>query len=308
MNHLSVMHCLRRNLHITLSAIILLWGFKPTFIFSATISDSTITTFDKIVTRDGQEFVGTIQTESDSSIIIITPSGTKMEVVKSQIVSRKKFNGQLVDGQIWFPDPTRSIYMFSPSAYSIGNSRSYCRDFCLIFPSYNRGFGNHISVQLGAFWFPGMVADNIPLVGSVKLSLPDVSFLKLAGGIMYIRLPKLFEAEGNFGTGFTFVTGTMGNNQSHGSASLGWGFVQNEGKWEFMDRPILVLASNIRLSNNFALVYEGWFIPENELQNQPMLASLRFLGRKFSFDFGALFIMEREGLPTPIINFAYAID
>ena len=55
-----------------------------------------------------------------------------------------------------------------------------------------------------------------------------------------------------------------------------------------MDRPILTLAGNYRASNRFALIYEGWFLPDWESESQPIMGSLRFLGKDFSFDFGGL--------------------
>ena len=199
------------------------------------------------------------------------------------------------------------MYMFAPSAFPIGDQKSYCRDFCLFFPSYNSGFGDNISVQLGAFWFPGMMIEDMPLVGSVKISLPSFAKAQFAGGIMYIRFPG-FDDGTSMGMGFTFVTGTIGDNFTHASASLGWGYTQFEGEWDFMNDPILVLAGNYRMSDNFALVYEGWFLPDWEVDTQPMMGSLRFFGKRFSFDFGGLFFLDMEGLPFPLINFTYYLN
>ena len=47
-------------------------------------------------------------------------------------------------------DPNKSLYLFAPSAFPIGNKEKYCRDFCVFFPSYNIGLGNY-SMQFGAF-------------------------------------------------------------------------------------------------------------------------------------------------------------
>ena len=68
------------------------------------------------------------------------------------------------DGRIFRADPNKSLYIFAPSAFPIENKKSYCRDFCVFFPSYNRGFSNNFSLQLGAFVVPGMSFDDVPIV------------------------------------------------------------------------------------------------------------------------------------------------
>ena len=261
----------------------------------------------EIITRDGNEYIGEIVSENEQEIVLKTPSDITLTIPKNKILKRNEFSGKVVEGKLFRPDPNKSMYMFAPSAFPIGDQKSYCRDFCLFFPSYNSGFGDNISVQLGAFWFPGMMIEDMPLVGSVKISLPSFAKAQFAGGIMYIRFPG-FDDGTSMGMGFTFVTGTIGDNFTHASASLGWGYTQFEGEWDFMNDPILVLASNYRMSDNFALVYEGWFLPDFEVDFQPMMGSLRFFGKRFSFDFGGLFFLDMEGLPFPLINFTYYLN
>ncbi len=262
----------------------------------------------EIITYDGNEFIGEIVSENEQEIVIKTLSGITLTIPKFSILKRNEFQGKVVEGKIWRADPNKSMYMFAPSAFPIEDKKSYCRDFCLFFPSYNRGFGNTVSVQIGAFWFPGIGLGNTPLVGSIKMSLPSFSIFQFAGGMMYVRLPSFDDGSSSTGMGFTFVTGTIGDNFTHASASLGWGYIQHEGDWEFMNDPILVLAGNYRNSDSFAFIYEGWFFPKGEIKNQPMMGSLRFLGKRFSFDFGGLFFLDMEGLPFPIINFAYYLN
>lgn len=283
----------------------------------------------EIITRDGNEYIGEIVSENEQEIVLKTPSDITLTIPKNKILKRNKFSGKVVEGKLFRPDPNKSMYMFAPSAYPIGDQKSYCRDFCLFFPSFNRGFGNNISVQMGAFWFPGAPIDQIPLVGSVKISSPSDEKAQFAGGIMYIRFPG-FDDGSSTGMGFTFITGTIGDNFTHASASLGWGYTRSEGdnnepqefsnsatsrsnsnQWEFMDDPILVLAGNFRMSDNFALVFEGWFTPEKTIIDDiaPKMVSIRFFGKRFSFDLGGLILFpDWEGLPFPLINFTYYLN
>ena len=260
-----------------------------------------------IITRDGKGYIGEIVSENEQEIVLKTPSDITLTIPKNKILKRNEFSGKVVEGKLFRPDPNKSMYMFAPSAYPIGDQKSYCRDFCLFFPSFNGGFGNNISVQLGAFWFPGVPIERTPLVGSVKISSPSDEKAQFAGGIMYIRFPGSRSGSSR-GMGFTFVTGTIGDNFTHASASLGWGYTQDKDGWEFMDEPIFVLAGNFRTSENFALVFEGWFTPEQTIIDDmaPKMVSIRFFGKQFSFDFGGLYLFpDWEGLPFPLINFTY---
>ncbi|MBC8402109.1 MAG: hypothetical protein H8E14_11535 [Candidatus Marinimicrobia bacterium] len=267
--------------------------------------DAPNTVLHEILTTDNVEYLGEITSENDSTLTLKAPSGITVTIPLSSIVSRTVFEGDVKEGKVWRPDPNKSMYLFAPSAFPIESGNSYCRDFCLFFPSYNFGVGDVISAQVGAFWFPGMPLENTPLIASGKYSFINFKKIKMAAGIMYLSFPGFDEGE-RFGTGFTFVTGTLGDRFSHLSGSLGWGFVQTEGNWKFMERPILVVAGNRRTTNTTALVAEIWLPPELDLEMVPIMASVRFFGKKISVDIGGLWTTNMEGLlPMPLINFTY---
>ena len=260
----------------------------------------------EIVTTDGIEYLGVIISENDTTITLEAPSGIKVTIPVTAIASRSDFEGDVKEGKIWRPDPNKSMYLFAPSAFPIDSGRAYCRDFCLFFPSYNFGVGDVVSIQLGAFWFPGMPLENTPLVASGKFSFINFEKIKMAAGFMYLTIPGIADEGESFGTGFTFVTGTVGNRYSHLSGSVGWGFVQADGEWAFMERPILVVAGNQRTTNTTALVAELWLPPEMDFEMVPIMFAVRFFGRKISVDLGGLWTTNMEGiLPVPLINFTY---
>ena len=280
---------------------------QPLILANQKVADSTRKNLlVEIITNDRNEFIGYLNAENNETITIKTLDGINITIPKNTILRKTDFAGKAESGRIFREDPNKSLYMFAPSAFPIGQDKSYCRDFCVFFPSYNKGYGQNISVQLGGFWLPGMLPWDAPLVGSIKLSLPSISITQLAGGIMYVRMPF----EDDFATGFTFLTGTIGNNFTHMSATLGWGYGRDGDNWNFMDRPILTLAGNYRASNRFALIYEGWFLPDRVSESQPIMGSLRFLGKDFSFDFGGLttFNLLGENFILPIVNFAYYLN
>ena len=256
----------------------------------------------EIETKDGNIFLGTLLEETEDNYKIITNDGIEINVPKSLVKKFEAIETTEVGGEVWRADPNKSMYLFAPSAFPIENNKSYCRDFCLFFPSYNRGFGNSFSLQFGAFIFPGMDISSLPIIISGKYSLPKTGSAGLAAGIMYVSLPG---EDISFGTGIVFGTATLGNRFTHFSASLGWGYFRDEDEWEFADEPMLVLAGNLRASNSIAIVVEYWKFPNIDIEDLPLMVSTRFIGRKFAVDVGTFLHKDMEGIPFPLINFTY---
>ena len=259
----------------------------------------------EIETNDGNIFLGEVVEETSEGyrlktqdgIVILVPSESIKSVNSVKTITSKK-------GDIWRADPNKSLYLFSPSAYPIDKNKSYCRDFCLVFPSYNRGYGNNFSLQAGAVVVPGLPFVNTPIVLSGKFSLPKkAESVRLAGGMMYVSFPI---DDAPFGLGFAFGTATFGNRFTHFSTTLGWGYVRNDKDWRFAEKPILVVAGNRRISNTFALVAEYWLPPEvDDPTDLPLAISARFIGRRIAVDVGAFLLIDMPGLPIPLINFTY---
>jgi hypothetical protein len=265
-----------------------------TIIYSQDIQTVTI------ITSDGSEIIGKIIEESDINYKIETISGIVMTIPKNIVSEIESYKGVIKEGKLYNPDPNKSIYIFSPSAFPIGKGNKYFRDFWIVFPSVNFGLSDVFSLQVGGIWLPGIDLEHIPLIGSIKASFYQKEKFSLASGLMYTKIADL-------GAGFIFTTSTYGDNFNHTSLSLGWGYGRFDNEWEIMDRPIVVIAGNYRLSQSFALVTENWILPELALDEIPLSLSMRFLGKKFSVDIGALIIlaMLEEGLPIPLLNFTY---
>ena len=266
----------------------------------------------EIQTKDGNIFLGKISHSTEKFIQIHTKDSLFIEVPKSKIIAIDTIYTRNNDGLLLRADPNKSLYIFAPSAFPIEQNKSYCRDFCVFFPSYNKGLKNNISVQIGAFIFGPMPIAMTPLVFSGKYSLPNSKKtenfnLSYALGVMYVRMPFSDSSNSGYGFGVSFGTVTIGNRFNHASFSMGMGYSNSDGDWEFADRPLLNFAGNKRLSNKLAIVGEQWIFPDIDLKNSPLLLSARLIGRKFTFDFGGLFTAGSllETLPMPIVNITY---
>ncbi len=264
-----------------------------------------------IITTDGSEIIGTIIEETDVEYKIATPAGLTIGVPKSAVFKVKSFDGMVKEGKLFRTDPNKSMYLFAPSAFPIETGNKYCRDFCVFFPSINYGINNIVSLQAGFVWVPTLKLENIPLIGSIKATVFQKEKFGLAGGAMYVKIPDFSDDNDDFSTsgggGFLFATGTYGDRFNHGSLLVGWGYGHYDGEWELMERPIVVLAGNFRVSNSIAIVTENWFPPDLEFSQFPFMVAGRFFGERIAVDVGAIIIIDAisEGLPIPIINFTY---
>ena len=97
----------------------------------------------EIETNDGNIFLGTIIEENEDGYTLKTQDGIQISVPLSYVKNVSIIETAEVEGQVWRADPNKSMYLFAPSAFPIEKQKVYCRDFCLVFPSYNRGFGNN---------------------------------------------------------------------------------------------------------------------------------------------------------------------
>ena len=143
----------------------------------------------EIETKDGNIFLGTLLEETEDNYKIKTNDGIEINVPKSSVKSFNAIATAEFGDEVWRADPNKSMYLFAPSAFPIENNKSYCRDFCLFFPSYNRGFGNGFSMQFGAFIVPEMDFSNLPIIISGKFSSPQVGSARAAAGVMYVSVP-----------------------------------------------------------------------------------------------------------------------
>ncbi|MFC1786254.1 hypothetical protein ACFLZA_02695, partial [Candidatus Neomarinimicrobiota bacterium] len=228
-----------------------------------------------IITTDGSELIGYIIEETTTEYQVKTPAGLTVSVPKSAVFKMTEFEGLVKEGKLYRTDPNKSMYLFAPSAFPIETGNKYCRDFCVFFPSINYGINDIISLQAGFVWVPSLKLDQIPLIGSIKATVYQEDKIGLAGGAMYVRIPDLSEDNTEFNTsgggGFLFASGTYGNRFNHGSLLIGWGYGHSDGDWELMDRPIVVLAGNFRVSNTIAIVTENWFPPDLEFGQFPFM-------------------------------------
>lgn len=260
-----------------------------------------------VKTMDYNSYLGTINYTTDDSLSMTTYDSEIINLSQSEVVAMYDFEGRIKRGRIQRKDPNASFYLFSPSAFATTNGNLYCRDFCLFYPSVNYGIANIVSIQVGAFWYPGMDYENIPYVGNLKFTAFESDIVSIAGGVSYIHLPLTDDQE-LYSAGYGYATLTFGNRYNHVSLSTGWGYVQDESEWHQLDKPIVVLAANLRIFNSMSFMTENWIIPDKDIEDSLLSASLRFFGRQIALDIGAIFSVKsiQDNIePIPVVNITY---
>ncbi len=258
-------------------------------------------------TTDYKSYIGIIEKEDSDSIAIKTYKGDNYTFANSNMLLSFPFTGRIKNGRLQKRDPNSSFYLFSPSAFAIENGKLFCRDFCLFYPSLNYGLANIVSVQAGLFWYPGMDYGNTPYVGNLKITVFETNIFSFAAGVTYVNLPVI-QKERIYSTGFAFVTGTFGNRYNHASVSAGWGYIQKESEWQREDKPIIIVAGNLRLLDFASFVTENWFFPDEKFEDSLLTMALRFFGRQIAVDLGATFTVnsiQEKVAPIPVINITY---
>ena len=149
------------------------------------LSDTNTIQSIEITTSDGNIFIGTLIEEDENSYRIVTNSGINIDVPKSSVKEVNYIQLSRYEEGLYRPDPNKSMYLFAPSAYQIGDDNSYIRDFQVFFPSYNRGFKENISVQAGALTFPFMPLKYVPVILSTKYSFPKKNNIQFSTCLLY---------------------------------------------------------------------------------------------------------------------------
>ena len=258
-------------------------------------------------TTDYKSYIGIIEKEDSDSIAIKTYKGDNYTFANSNMLLTFPFTGRIKNGRLQKRDPNSSFYLFSPSAFAIENGKLFCRDFCLFYPSLNYGLANIVSAQAGLFWYPGMDYGNTPYVGNLKITAFETNIFSFAAGVTYVNLP-IIKKEKIYSTGFAFITGTFGNRYNHASVSAGWGYIQKESEWQREDKPIIIVAGNLRLLDFASFVTENWFFPDEKIEDSLLTMALRFFGRQMAVDLGATFTVnsiQEKVAPIPVINITY---
>jgi hypothetical protein len=241
----------------------------------------------RIVTTDGNIFVGHIIEESDTEIVIKTEQLGDLRIARTNIRSMSVIRPEtLVEGVYWPDNPQSARYFWAPNGYGMKAGEIYYQNIWVLYNQVSFGVTDHFSVSAGLVPLFLMGGGATPVWVVPKFSVPiESDKVQLGAGAFLGAL--LGEGEV---FGIAFASATFGSRDLNTNFGLGWGFTGNG----WARHPIVNLGFMARTGPR------GYFLSENYLfpgETTIVLISgggRRIIGDGVGLDFG-LFIPLNAG-------------
>lgn len=271
-----------------------------------------------VTLSDGQVLNGRATQLPDGSVRLRLHDGRELGL-PAEVVARVRpaVTSPATPPPRWGPDPNRSRYLYSPSAFSQGHGNGYLAQRALVLTSAAVGVSDYVDLEVGLI-LPTLFTSSPVGAFGVKVSGPVEEHLRLGAGAQAILIP----VDGLTAGGFLFGNATLGSPDTHGT--LSGGVVMDFTGGEVM-LSAATLSVNHRLGPGMALVSENWFLyfmPERQGDTLytrdgpwgiPFFAvpsgGVRLFGPSFAVDLALVPVItgEREIpiLPLPWISVAW---
>lgn len=251
-----------------------------TTVYAQNVSDQPVKY--RIVTTDGNTFIGTLVSENDNEVVIQTEKLGRITISRADIKSMEEVDpADLRGGEYWHENPNSTRYLFGTNALGIRKGEGYYQNTWIFFNNVNYGVTNNVS--LGGGLVPTFLfGDNyIPIWFMPKVSIPisSESFHIAAGGLFGGVV-----GEDNAGFGLAYGVATIGNRDNNLSFGLGYGYA--DGNWA--DIPLLNLSGMYRMSKNTYLITENYFVTADGRSTGLLSAAFRWAPENFAVDFGLI--------------------
>ncbi len=248
-----------------------------------------------ITLTDRTQVQGTIIRQDKTHITIATSSGLEVKVPRNSIVSTRNIKSS--NGALTRSDPNYSRLMFTPTGRPLRSGQGYWSNYYISFPGITYGLTNQISITAGLSVFPGVGLGDQLLSLAPKIALYQNDDFALSAGTLYMSL-------------IDEIGGTKGSPDKSFTAGLGFGYINEQDEpVDFAMHLVILLGSNIRLTDSLALVSENWFITGENLGlgEQSLGIALRFFGKDLAVDIGVIIIGQvlKEGFPIPWVFAVY---
>ncbi len=237
-------------------------------------------TLVRIEMKDGNEFIGTIESESESEVVLKTERLGLITIKREDIRSVKEIPPEhIVSGEYWSPNPQSGRHFWSPTGYGLKQGEGYYQNLWVLFNQISYGFSDNFSIGVGIvplFLFGVGLA---PIWITPKFSVPlEKESLNLGGGAI---IATVLGEETPF-IGIAYGLTTFGNRDGNFSIGLGWGFVDDE----FAKFPTVNISGIIRTGKRGYLVTENYFISAGDENILILSLGGRTLWDRFSLDYG----------------------
>ena len=249
--------------------------------------------------KDGSVHIGRVESESSTSVVLITRSGARVEIPRTEIVSMRRVSLR-PNGEVWAEDPNGSRLFFASTGRALPKGQGYISDFWLFFPFVGYGVTDWFTIAGGTPIFPGAFGEVIYL--APKITLFDRGRTSLAVGALSFFVTDQVE-EGN--AGILYGVGTFGSRDNAVTLGAGWFYAQTDGYGDIADEPVILLGGERRISRHVKLVTENWLSLSDGVDGM-VSGGVRFIGDRLSADLGLAAMPGEGGCCLPLANFVWS--
>ena len=223
-------------------------------VFLSLISNAQDTTLVRIETKDGNEYLGTIVSENDQTIVLKTETLGEIFIQKMNIKHREVINAkQIVKGQVWFENPQSTRYFWAPNGYGLKKGEGYYQNIYVFWNQFSVGITDNFSLGGGILPLLLLGGGPTPIFITPKVTIP-ISKDKWNLGAGALIGTVLGEDFGSFG--IVYGLSTFGSPDRNLTIGLGYGFF--DGEWA--ERPLINVSGMIRASKRMYFLTENYYI------------------------------------------------
>lgn len=262
-----------------------------------------------VTLSDGQVLTGRAAVEADASVRLVLADGQELLIPATAVARLAPVSQQPgAESSRWGPDPNRSRYLYSPTAFPLGQGNGYVAQRALVLTTGAVGVFNFLDAELGVI-LPTLFTGTPVATTGLKLAAPVHDKVRIGGGAQAVLVP----ADGLQAIGFAFANTTYGTPDTHvtlaGGAALDF---SSADLWA----GVATLGANHRLGPNTALITENWFIwltQDDGPWGVPFFAvpsgGVRLFGPNFAVDLALVPVITGESelpvLPLPWVSFSW---
>ncbi len=215
--------------------------------------DETPDTY-RVLTTEGNEFVGIIIEESETEIVLRTEQYGDLRIPRSNIRRMNVIRQEtLVEGVYWPDNPQATRYFWAPNVYSMGQGEVYYQNIWVLYNQVSIGISEVFSLSFGTVPLFLLSADVTPIWVVPKISIPLQSDQVQVGAGAFMG--ALLGGGGVFG--IAFGSTTFGSRDRNASIALGWSFTDDG----WATHPIFNFNFMARTGPRGYFLSENYFFP-----------------------------------------------
>ena len=257
-----------------------------------------------VVLSDGQTLNGRVLQADENKVVLVLSDGTVLDLPAAavrEVVTAAQGAGT------WGIDPNRSRYLYSPTAFSLGQGHGYVAQRALVITSAGVGLLDFLDVEAGTV-IPALFTGTPVGVLGAKVGVPLSHQVRIGAGVQAFGVVDT-------AVGFGFANATYGTPDAHVTVAVGGAFNFTEPDFAV---GLMTISAAKRLGPSVALLTENWlaYFPDPERQGPwggPLFAvpsgGVRLFGKQFAVDLALVPIITGESdipvVPLPWISFAW---